>query len=300
MKMIIMGSGTSFGVPVIGCQCRVCKSEDKRDNRYRCSAYVTDRDEKVDIVIDTGPEFRLQALRCGIKKIDSVLITHSHADHIYGMDDLRIFSHTRAPDPHPSKKNTESERGMPIYANTKTVEDIKYRFDYVFLPTKEGGGKPKFELHNCDDYGAENPIVIGNIQIVPVPIMHGSLRASGYLLSEIKNGEKHSIAYLTDCNYVSEESISLIKEACGVLDCLVIDALRERPHSTHFSFKEALSVAEKLKPVHTYFTHMTHDNSHVDVQNYINAVLNEYPDLEKIVKTGGCVEPSYDGMEIVI
>ena len=297
MKMIIMGSGTSHGVPVIGCKCPVCKSTDKKNNRLRSSAFITDG---ADIVIDTGPEFRIQALRYEIDHLDCVLITHSHADHVYGMDDLRIFSHTKAVDPHSSPNNKETS-GMPVYANTRAVDDIKYSFDYVFMPTKEGGGKPKFDLNNCDDYGPFNPIKVNNIEIIPVPLMHGSLPDSGYLLSQIAiDGKKHSIAYLTDCNYVSKESIELINDNCGILDYVVIDGLREKSHSTHFSFEEALQVCNQLNAKNVYLTHITHNKSHEEIQEYIDSVLDKYKNLCKIVAEGGVVQPAYDGLVLQI
>ncbi len=266
----------------------------------RCSAYITDG---ADIVIDTGPEFRIQAIKNKITHLDCVLITHSHADHVYGMDDLRIFSHTKAVDSHASP-NSEETPAMPIYANSRAVEDIRYRFDYVFQPTREGGGKPKFELHNADHYDKDRPIVVKDIEIIPVPIRHGSLIAAGYLLNQYKNiqgkKEKHSIAYLTDCNCVENESIELIRDNAGILDFLVIDALREKPHSTHFGFDQALEVASRICAKNTYFTHMSHNFSHVEIQEYIDGVLACYPGLLNMVKSGGCVSPAYDGLELVV
>jgi phosphoribosyl 1,2-cyclic phosphate phosphodiesterase len=295
MKMIIMGSGTSHGVPVIGCSCKVCKSSDPHDKRYRASAFV---ESPANIVIDTGPEFRLQALRAGIENIDAVLITHAHADHIFGLDDLRIFSHTKAKDDfNPNNHETEGE-GLPIYVNQVNNGIIHETFGYIFTPTKEGGGKPKLNLINNEQFSPSSPLKIKGMEIVPVPILHGSLPVSGYLLSEIRNGEKYTIAYLTDLNQIEDSSVDIIKSCSGHLEHLVVDALRDRPHSTHFCFDQALELGERLGARHTWFTHMTHNFSHKEIHEYIQQKLHLYPNLEKIVAAGGSVEPAYDQLEI--
>lgn len=295
MKMIIMGSGTSHGVPVIGCSCKVCKSSDPHDKRYRASAFV---ESPANIVIDTGPEFRLQALRAGIENIDAVLITHAHADHIFGLDDLRIFSHTKAKDDfNPNNHETEGE-GLPIYVNQVNNGIIHETFGYIFTPTKEGGGKPKLNLINNEQFSPSSPLKIKGMEIVPVPIQHGSLPVSGYLLSEIRNGEKYTIAYLTDMNQIEDSSVDIIKFCSGHLEHLVVDALRDRPHSTHFCFDQALGLGERLGARHTWFTHMTHNFSHKEIHEYIQQKLHLYPNLEKIVAAGGSVEPAYDQLEI--
>ncbi len=282
-----MGTGTSHGVPVIGCNCSVCNSKDPHDTRYRCSAYLK---EPASIVIDTGPEFRLQALKFGIKRIDAVLITHSHADHLNGLDDIRVFSHTEAVDPYPTMNAYATEgKGKPVFANSNTITDIKNRFDYIFTPVKEGGGKPKLDLIDCASYGADNPIRIKGVEIIPIPLLHGSLKDSGWLLTEIKSdGSRHSIAYLTDCSCVPEASVRLLKENCGIMEHVVIDGLRIKPHSTHFSFDQAISVAERLSPNQVWLTHLTHDMSHEAVRSYV----------KDLVRNSLSVEPAYDGLEL--
>ena len=290
MKMILMGTGTSHGVPVIACDCKVCTSSDSRDKRLRCSAFI--HDENTNIVIDTGPEFRIQALKFKIKKLDAVLLTHSHADHLHGLDDLRVFSHTISAD---SKKETAGN-GLLLYANPQTLKDITFRFDYIFKEVQIGGGKPKLNFTDNSIFTPQNPIKINDLQILPVPLKHGRLDDSGYLITNTKT--EKSIAYLTDCSFISDESIQLIKDNARNLECVVIDALRKEPHQTHFGFSQALEVAEKLQPRQTYFTHMTHNFSHVEIQQFIKENLDKYPALEKIVKNGGKVEPGFDGLEI--
>lgn len=297
-----MGSGTSHGVPVIGCDCPVCKSKDPHDKRYRASAFVTDG--KSNIVIDTGPEFRVQALRQGIKTLDAVLMTHGHADHLHGLDDVRIFSSTkqngvwhRQTSFFDSLLNRHGD-GLKVFANSRTKKIIFNHFDYIFMHTQKGGGKPRIDLWDVNEFSEKHPLTIGEMSIIPVPMLHGKLNSTGYLFTDVNNS--HSIAYLTDLNYISDESVSLINRAKGSLDHLVIDALRIRKHSTHFNFDEALALSERLKPRHTWFTHLTHDLSHAQVQKYIDENLSKYKNLELIVKEGGSVSPAYDTLELSV
>ena len=292
-----MGSGTSHGVPVIGCKCKVCKSTNPKDKRNRCSAYIF---EPVNIVVDTGPEFRIQALKFGIEKIDAVCITHSHADHLNGLDDLRIFSHTQAVDP--SKNTFETQgNGLPIYTNSRAIIDTVNRFDYIFKPVKEGGGKPKLDLHDVRVFGEKNPIYVKNnksFKIIPIPLLHGTLMDTGWLFLESKDDFKTSkgIAYLTDCNKIEDSSFDLIARNCTCLEHLVIDALRLENHSTHFSFEEAFAAAERICAKHTWFTHMTHNMADDEINDFIKEKLPSYPKLQEICKNGGTVSTAYDGL----
>jgi len=260
MELEILGSGTSHGIPVIGCDCPVCASNDSRDNRMRTSA-VFRRDDGQTILIDAGPEFRLQALRARIKRIDAVLITHSHADHVHGIDDLRIFTHTS---------------GMRLFAEASNLEDIRDRFSYVFKETQTGGGKPRLSLIPV---GMENPgpIDIDGTRIVPIPLMHGIVPVLGWRIGDT--------AYLTDCNLIPEPSFALL---AGVRN-LVIGALRLRPHSTHFNFPEAVKAIDRIAPDRAWFIHICHDFSHIQIQEWL-----------KINAPGKKIEPAHDGLRITV
>lgn len=290
MKLTFLGTGTSHGIPVIGCKCKVCKSSDPHNRRYRSSVYVETADQKY-IQVDCGPEFRLQAIENNIKKIDAVLLTHSHADHIFGLDDLRIFSVALNHEP-------EDERGrrllaappMPVYTNKKCIDDIKKRFDYIFTPARDGGGHAKLNLIE-----ASSPFKIGATTVTPIPMTHGYLEATGWLFSEADiNGGLKSIAYLTDCNKISDSSINLIRESAGSLKHLVIDGLRIKEHSTHFNFLQAMETAEKIGAEQIWFTHMTHNESHDEIVEYIKEHLKDFPGLAKAES----VLPAYDKLVI--
>jgi phosphoribosyl 1,2-cyclic phosphate phosphodiesterase len=309
MKLTVMGSGTSHGIPVIACDCDVCKSSDIHDKRLRCSVYVEaqgntarDPDGQVypttNLVIDTGPEFRIQCLKYNVKRLDGVLITHSHADHCHGLDDLRIFSFKK-----PNKKETPGD-GLPIYCNSNTLNDLIYRFAYIFKVNNLGGGIPKLNLLPTDSYSEKKPFSIGTIEVLPVPMMHGYLEANGFVLRDTTpDGAEHAIAYLTDCSHIPDLSLESIKAFCGKRgspEHLIIDGLRKTEHWTHCNFDKALFYANQIGAAHTWLTHITHETFHTDVQNYINAHLAEYTLLNKIVRAGGSVAPAYDGLQIEV
>lgn len=292
MKFKFLGTGTSHGVPVIACDCKVCKSADKKDKRFRSSAYIT-TDNGKHILIDCGPEFRMQCLANNIKKVDAVLLTHSHADHFHGIDDLRIFSCDMYRVPTGASKTVMDQYNappIPIYTNEITVKDMYSRFSYIFQSVIEGGGHARL-----------NPIAVNDkftyedLTITPIPMLHGHLETTGWLLTETKkSGEKKSIAYLTDCSYISDKSIELIRNNAGTLEHLIIDGLRIRTHSTHFSFLEALTAAEKIGGKHIWLTHINHDSSHAEIIDYIKEHLPEFPGLADTES----VLPAYDQLEL--
>lgn len=232
LTLTFLGTGTSNGVPMIGCECPVCTSTDPRDFRNRTSAWLVWGN--LHLLIDTSTELRLQALTYGIRQVDAVLFTHAHADHTGGFDDLRRF-------------NELSQKHLPVYAGPDTAAILRERFSYGFddvFPFY--GGKPDLTLHEV-----RGPFEISGKTIVPIPVTHGRTNVLGYRFGPL--------AYITDAKIVPESSIELLR---GV-DTLVINALRERPHPTHLSFAEALEIIEQIAPRRAYLVHLSHETSHV-------------------------------------
>lgn len=253
MIITLLGTGTSHGIPIASCDCSVCTSEIKENKRYRCSVWL--QHNGTNLIIDTSPEFRLQTVRGGIKDIDAVLITHAHADHLHGIDDLRPFSW---------------KKKIPIWAQQDVCKEIKARFPYIFTPpVQEGGGTPNISLKTID---TSCEFQVGNITVRPIPIFHGKIRILGYRFGKF--------AYLTDCSAVSEESAKLLMG----LDTLILGALRNEPHETHFSIPEALEFIKKISPIRAYLTHFSHDVDHFQLK----AALPEG------------IEPAWDGLQINI
>jgi phosphoribosyl 1,2-cyclic phosphate phosphodiesterase len=217
---------------MIGCDCATCRSTDRRDKRWRTSVRV-ETDDGGSLLIDAGPDLRAQALAFDIRRVDAILFTHGHADHILGLDDVRRF-------------NSLQRRPMACYGDAATIRDVRRAFGYVFDPlTAKGGGLPQLEL-----FEVVGPFCVGRQEIVPVPIYHGDRGILGLRLG--------AFAYLTDCSRIPDGSWALLEG----LDLLVLDALRETPHPTHFSLKEAIAAASRIAPRRTCFTHMCHDLAH--------------------------------------
>jgi phosphoribosyl 1,2-cyclic phosphate phosphodiesterase len=276
MRVTVLGSGTSHGVPSIGCDCEVCRSTDPKDHRTRPSILieVTDADSPLarrsaggavaapyrrngfaaavqSILVDTSTDLRAQALANDVRRVDAILFTHSHADHIFGLDDVRRY-------------NQMQQSAIPCYADADTLASLKRMFAYVFEPPKQrGGGVPQLAI-----FRIAGPFTLGGVEIVPVPLFHGLLPVLGFRIG--------LFAYLTDCNRIPDGSWPLLDGVRTV----ILDALRHRPHSTHFSVAEALAVSERLGAERTYFTHICHDLGHAQT----NAQL----------PTG--VELAYDGL----
>jgi phosphoribosyl 1,2-cyclic phosphate phosphodiesterase len=231
-RVTFLGTGTSHGVPMIGCRCDVCRSTDPRDRRLRPSIHI-DVAGGPALLVDTATDLRQQALTFDITRVDAVLFTHSHADHVMGLDELRRF-------------NVTGQRALPVYANPATSDELRRIFSYAFEPPKVvGGGVPELVLHDI-----EGPFEVRGVHVVPVPIMHGPQQILGFRIGRF--------AYLTDCNAVPDASLALL----GGLDVLVLDALRHRPHPTHYSVSEAVEMARRIGARQTLFTHICHDLSH--------------------------------------
>ena len=230
MRVTLLGTGTSTGVPVIGCGCDVCRSPDPRNRRLRPAALLELPDGVA--LVDTPTDLRQQALAFGVDRVDAVLYTHAHADHILGLDELRVF-------------NFRQHAVIPCYGPAAALRQIRHTFAYAFEPGQEGGGKPQIELLPID--GALDLL---GARVQPVPVRHGSLEVFGYRVG--------GFAYVTDVNFIPEESFALL---AGV-EVLVLGALRYRPHTTHFNFVEAFAAAERIGARRTLLTHIAHDVDH--------------------------------------
>lgn len=226
MKITFLGTGTSQGVPVIACDCHVCKSKDIRDNRLRTSILV--ESAQVTISVDAGPDFRQQMLRNDVRKLDAILLTHEHKDHIGGMDDVRAF-------------NFKTSEAINVYAEERVQKAMRREYSYVFTENPYPG-VPKMRLITMDDY----PFNIADIKIIPVRAFHFRLPVYGFRMGDM--------AYITDANYIPEES----KEKIVGVKYLVVNALRKESHISHFSLREVVDLAREISPRKTYITHIGH------------------------------------------
>ncbi len=241
LEIIFLGTGTSQGVPMIGCDCPVCRSADPRDNRTRSSIYLRHGD--FGLLVDTGPDLRTQCLREGISVCDAVIFTHSHTDHIMGFDDLRRFCDAR-----PS-------RTIPIYASSPTMADIQRVFSFAF------DGKNRFPGYlNPIPHLVDGPFSLGGLEITPLPAPHGRAIVNGYLF---RREGRPLLAYLSDCKAVPDP----VRELIAGVEILVLDALRHKPHPTHMNLEEALAAAEAIRPGRTLLTHLCHDLGHAETES---------------------------------
>jgi phosphoribosyl 1,2-cyclic phosphate phosphodiesterase len=253
VRVLFLGTGTSHGVPMIGCDCDVCRSPDPRDKRFRASILV-EWPNGPSVLVDTTPDLRSQALTHDIRRLDAVLVTHAHADHIMGLDELRRFNHIQ-------------HRAVPLYGNPATLAALRRTFDYVFSEeAPKGGGVPQVNL-----FDITGTFSVGGQTVVPVPIRHGPLVILGFRFGRF--------AYLTDCNAIPDASMALLSD----LDVLVLDALRRRRHPTHFTLQEAVETARAVGARQTYFTHIAHDLGHA-------ATSRELPDGMALAYDGLSIE----------
>ena len=237
-EITFLGTGTSNGVPVIGCDCAVCQSADPRDRRTRTSARV--RYGGLSLLIDTATELRTQALTHDIRRVDAVLMTHAHADHTGGFDDLRRF-------------NELQQQHIPVYADPTTAAMLRERYAYTFSDLYPFyGGKPDLIMHEIDGH-----FRVEGLEVVPIPVLHGRLPISGFRFADL--------AYVTDAKEIPDASMELLRD----LDILVLNALRERSHPTHLSIAEAVEIIEMVRPRRAYLVHLSHETSHAEAQRLL-------------------------------
>ena len=227
LRVVFLGTGTSQGVPVIGCDCAVCSSSDPKDRRLRTSLLVEWRSNR--IVIDAGPDFRQQMLREKVRELNAVLLTHEHNDHIIGLDDVRPF-------------NFQQGNNMPIYALPRVLDSVRTRFAYVF-DARPYPGSPRLELRPIEAF---HPFQVEDLPILPIPVMHGSMEVLGFRFG--------TFTYITDMKSISRKSI----EALQNTEILVVNALHHKPHNSHLNLSEAIDFVREVRPRKAFFTHISH------------------------------------------
>jgi phosphoribosyl 1,2-cyclic phosphate phosphodiesterase len=256
LKITVLGSGTSVGVPTLGCHCSVCTSTDPRDNRLRPSVLVSYQEHRV--IIDTTPDFRTQALRARLERVDAVLYTHAHFDHIMGLDDVRPF-------------NFRQKGRIPIYAAPDTMAAIQRVFEYIFDDAEKESNVAKLDPRLIDG----GPLDLFGLEFLPVPVLHGSRTIYGFRFG--------GAAYLTDHSAIPESSLDLLRG----LDVLFLDALRYKPHPTHSTVARSLETVERLAPRRAFFTHICHDLAHERAESMLPPHVRLAYDGMEILVDGG-------------
>lgn len=259
LELEFLGTGTSIGIPVPSCRCPVCMSSDSRDTRWRSSVLI--RNGRRNLVVDAGPEFRLQCLRAGIDSLAALVLTHDHADHLNGLDDLRAFTLPLR------GRRRGMDRTVAVYGGRQTMAAIRKRFDYIWNATQVGGGLPQIEMHTVKEYKA---FVAAGLEMTAIPIKHGAKDIFGYRVG--------GLAYLTDISALPDASRSLVEN----LDVLVLSCALRRPHETHFSLKDIIRLHARLQPRLTLLTHISHYFGHREL-------LGELP---------SAIRPAHDGLRV--
>ncbi|MFW6281492.1 MAG: MBL fold metallo-hydrolase [bacterium] len=227
MQIKFLGTGTSHGVPLIGCKCKTCTSDNHKNYRTRSSLFI--RNQNTSIIIDTAQEFRLQLLHNNINKVDAIFYTHPHADHLLGFDDIRSINRTTG-------------KIIPCYGNEFTIEEIRRVFPYIFDAVQKGGGLPEVSFHLI-----KKRIIYKDFSIIPLPVKHGKLDILGYKIN--------NIAYITDCSFIPEKTCEFLND----IDLLILGVLRYREHNTHMNIEQAINLINKIGVNRAYFTHLSHE-----------------------------------------
>jgi phosphoribosyl 1,2-cyclic phosphate phosphodiesterase len=252
MIFTFLGTGTSHGIPIIGCSCAVCTSTEPKNKRRRCSLYVVT--EGRHLVFDTPPDFRDQVLSFGVERVDAVFLTHPHADHIFGFDDVRRFSALQ-------------DQHIPVYGSGETIRQMRRKFDYV---DKGYNFESVPRVQFTEQTG---PVKIGNATVTPLPVSHGNDTINGFLVE----GDGKRLGYIPDCNAIPDETFALLTN----MDAMILDGLRPQPHPTHFTIAESVEHLAHIGARKSYLTHLTHNSDHHELQARLgNAVTVPWDGLE--------------------
>ncbi len=245
MKFTFLGTGTSHGIPMIGCSCEVCTSTDIKNKRRRSSLYIVADGQH--LVVDTPPDFRDQVLTFGVERVDAVFLTHQHADHIYGFDDVRRFSDLQ-------------KEHIPVYGSPRTIKQMRKKFDYVDRKSHSFGGVPRVTFTDQTD-----PVSVGSMQVTPLPVLHGMDVIYGFLIEA--DGKR--LGYIPDCNGIPDKTGRLLDN----MDVMILDGLRPEKHATHFSIGECVEQLEKIGAKQSFITHLTHNSEHHELQNQLGEAV---------------------------
>ncbi len=244
MKFTFLGTGTSHGIPIIGCSCEVCISANPKNKRRRSSLYVVAEGQH--LVFDTPPDFRDQVLSFGVERVDAVFLTHPHADHIFGFDDIRRFS-------------TLQEQHIPVYGSTDTIRLMRKKFDYV------DKGYNFESVPRVQFREQEEPVTVGRATITPLPVQHGKELIYGFRI----DGDGKRLGYIPDCNAIPDETLQLLEN----MDVMILDGLRPRPHPTHFTIAECVEQLAQIGARQSFITHLTHNSDHEQLQQNLGEAV---------------------------